>query len=215
MNVQTLPNKSSHSAIHALDELIPAHIWAHGGIIEVISEQHDLSQLRLILPALERLAKNGRWLAWVGSPFRCTSESLQQLSTDPFKLLQVYPGKQTKHLSVLGKALSTGRCSAVMAWSKQHNDHELQQLKQAARKGNAIGILLSQQNPQQTQHTQADLQLTLQHTGQGLMINLKAPHLLGQRCYHLVNTPEQKKRATLASQSETDANQQPSQLSFF
>jgi len=213
MNVQTLHNTPSQAIINSLDELIPAHIWAHGGIIEVISKRHDIEQLQLILPALARLSLDGRWLAWVGSPFRCTSESLQQLATDPYRLLQVYPGKQSNHLSILGKALSTGRCSAVMAWAKQHNKHELQQLKKAARKGNAIGVLLSQGDNPHTSHSQADLTMQLQHTNSGLKITLQAPHFTGQRIYHLHNTshPEHAR----LSDSRSDTTQQPDQLSFF
>lgn len=190
MNVKAFPHNNTTPIVHTLSELIPPHLWNHGGVIEVISEQHHINQLQLLLPTLAQLTQGGRWLAWVASPFRCTSQSLQQLNTDPYRLLQIHPGKQSHHLNVVGRALSTGRCGVVMAWSKHHNDQELQQLKQAARRGNAIGVLFSQTPSHKNTSCSADLQVHLQHHTDELMITLSAPHFTGQRHFrYLSNKP--------------------------
>ena len=184
MNVEAFPSNKSISTIDSIAELIPEHLWVHGGVIEVVSEEQHAEQLQLLLPSLAKLTQGGRWLAWVASPFRCTSENLEQLDTDPYRLLQIHPGKQSHHLNVVGKALSTGRCCAVMAWSKHHNDQELQQLKLAARSGNAIGVLFCQPSSRKNTHCSADLQIRLQRRPEGLAIVLTAPHFLGQKVYY-------------------------------
>ncbi len=218
MSIQTLPNHRPIT-IHSLAELIPQHLWVHGGIIEVITQQHDSDELQLIIPTLARLTHGGRWLAWVGSPFRFTTKSLEALSADPYRLLQIYPGKQSSHLNVFNKALATGRCCAVMAWSKQYNDQELQQLKQAARQGNAIGVLLAQEGQRNGVEYHADLSIRLSRTPQGLAINLKAPHFIGEKVYHLADGMDTPANRSIQTQpvlpNKLTEVVQPTQLSFF
>ncbi len=133
--------------------LIPDEILLRGGIIEIITTHNKSDQLDLILSTLTLITPHDRWIAWVGASLRSDNIKLQELSASHHRLLHVHLREQENHLKILGKALSTGRCSAVIARSKQHNTQELQQLRKAARKGKTIGILLKESDRQTTPET--------------------------------------------------------------
>ncbi len=125
------------------NRLIPETIMHQGGIIEVVSDKNG-NELASILSRLTTTLCHDRWIAWVGAALDSDNNVLQKLSTSPHRLLHVHLREQENHLKVLGKALSTGRCNAVIARSKQHDTQELQQLRIAAHKGKTIGILLKE-----------------------------------------------------------------------
>lgn len=142
---QQLPSGSS-------SPLIPESMMWQGGIIEVITHENG-NELESILSLLTTSPRHDRWIAWVGAALHSDSSALHKLSASPHRLLHVHLREQENHLKVLGKALSTGRCSAVIARSKQHNAQELQQLQIAAHKGKTIGILLKESNHQEEEAT--------------------------------------------------------------
>ena len=127
--------------------LIPESMMWQGGIIEIITHKNG-NELESILSLLTTSPRHDRWIAWVGTALHSDNSALQKLSASPHRLLHVHLREQENHLKVLGKALSTGRCSAVIARSKQHNVQELQQLRIAANKGKTIGILLKESDNQ-------------------------------------------------------------------
>lgn len=208
----TQKQQNSESKLDSLPAIIPQHLWHYGGIIEIISEQHDSEELKAILPILSMAINKQRWLAWVAPPFKYAQKGLNQEAGDPCRLLKIYPGKNSSHLDLFRKALSTGRCSAVIAWSKQHDHQELKQLKYAARKGKALGILLSRNATQENDQCNADLQITISHIDDTIVYRLKGPHIIGQKCYQ--------QNATQSEIVEIEENSDtitvlPKQLSFF
>ncbi len=138
---------------HSAHPLIPDDIVLRGGIIEIITTHKNSDQLERILSALTNITPHDRWIAWVGASLRSDNIKLQELSASHHRLLHVHLREQENHLKILGKALSTGRCSAVIARSKQHNAQELQQLRRAAYRGKTIGILLKESERQTTPET--------------------------------------------------------------
>ncbi len=131
------------SAADSSHPLFPESMRLQGGIIEITTHPNG-DQLEQLLSALTKITPHDRWIAWVGASLRSDNIKLQELSASPHRLLHVHLREQENHLKILGKALSTGRCSAVIARSKQHNAKELQQLRIAAHKGKTIGILLKE-----------------------------------------------------------------------
>ncbi|MCF6218363.1 MAG: hypothetical protein L3J62_05165 [Gammaproteobacteria bacterium] len=148
MNIQTLHTQPS--TLDSNNPLIPSDIVLQGGIIEIITPHNSSEQLDLILSRLTVITPHDRWIAWVGASLRSDNIKLQELSASTHRLLHVHLREQENHLKILGKALSTGRCSAVIARSKQHNAQELQQLKIAAHRGKTIGILLKESDKMET-----------------------------------------------------------------
>lgn len=141
--MKTQTNHTQPFPLSSNNLLIPEVIMHQGGIIEVITDKNG-NELESILSRLTTALCHDRWIAWVGAALFSDNSALQKLSASPHRLLHVHLREQENHLKVLGKALSTGRCSAVIARSKQHNAQELQQLRIAAHKGKTIGILLKE-----------------------------------------------------------------------
>ncbi|VAW87969.1 hypothetical protein MNBD_GAMMA18-527 [hydrothermal vent metagenome] len=179
--------------------LVPESMMLQGGIIEIITHKNS-NELELILSALTTSPRHDRWIAWVGAALQSDNIKLQKLSASPHRLLHVHLREQENHLKVLGKALSTGRCSAVIARSKQHDAQELQQLRIAAYRGKTIGILLKESDHQ---------------GGEAIPINHGTITPLNQQNKTLNSTFSDKIFASQTSIEISSKFSQNNQLSFF
>ncbi|MEW5755970.1 MAG: SulA-like leucine-rich domain-containing protein [Pseudomonadota bacterium] len=155
-NQNTHPNPS-----HAGAAAAPS--WA--GETVIIELPHDYNdghpgELDLLLPKVSVLMRNERrWLAWIAPPFRITSDRLAEHEISPTSLLQIHPGHSTQHFRLVRRALATGRCGVVMAWTHHCAPEEIEHLRDAAAMGQSVCILLV--HAAESSHPELDFNLRL------------------------------------------------------
>jgi len=124
-----------------LDLALPGNGWPLGALTEVLHAQPGIGELRLLMPALARLSRQGRWIALIAPPYIPYAPALTTYGVDLSRVLLVHPKTATDNLWAVEQALRAGTCGAVLAWSASADDKTLRRLQLAAEAGKSWGIL--------------------------------------------------------------------------
>ena len=116
--------------------------WEQGCLTELLSAQHGIGELRLLLPALSDLSLKDAWHCWVNPPFIPYAPSLSHSDICLDKLLWLSPEQSMDALWATEQALKSGCCSAVLAWLEDKDTYlesaQLRRLHLAAEAGNSV-----------------------------------------------------------------------------
>jgi hypothetical protein len=96
--------------------------------------------LRLLGPALARLAAQGRWLAWIAPPHLPYAPALAAAGIALERLFIVRTQKRQDTLWAMEQALRSNACGAVLAWPERIRYPELRRLQIAAGGSRALAI---------------------------------------------------------------------------
>lgn len=143
----------------ALDEILPGGGWPAPGLVEILSHQHGVSGLRVVLPTLAALSRGGHWLIWVAPPHQPYAPALQAAGVDLDRVLVVEPEAtqanqipspgsrsvwrkpQDSELWALEQALRFAGCGAALAWVTGVENLALRRLQLACEAGGSLGFL--------------------------------------------------------------------------
>lgn len=115
--------------------------WPLGAMTELIAPDQGVGELELLLPALARLSKAGRWLAWVAPPQTPFAPALQNVGIDLTRVLVIRPGNTTDSLWAMEQCLRLGVCGAVLSWVNPPDPMTWRRLQLAAETGRCWGVL--------------------------------------------------------------------------
>ncbi len=124
-----------------LDAQLPGGGWPLGALTELLLEGPGVGELRLLLPALARLTRAGRWLAWVAPPHLPYAPALAAAGMELSRLLVIHSASDREGLWAMEQALRAGSCGAVLGWPPAADHRRLRRLQLAAQTGNAMGVL--------------------------------------------------------------------------
>lgn len=133
---RTLP-----TGLPALDAILPGGGWPVGALTEILTDQQGIGELRLLLPALVRLSREGRWLAWVAPPHLPYAPALAAHGMAIDKVMLLRPRAEKDRFWALEQALRSASCGAVLAWPGTADNRQLRRLQLAAERGSCWGIL--------------------------------------------------------------------------
>lgn len=136
--VKTVP--SGHGA---LDALLPGGGWPVGALTEIVGPGQGAGELRLLLPALARLSRGDRWIAFVAPPCVPYAPALATAGVELSRLLLVHPKTGAEHLWAVETALRAGACAAVLAWPEGVGAESLRRWQLAAEAGESWGVLFA------------------------------------------------------------------------
>jgi len=135
----------------ALDRCLPAGGWPRQGLIEILSDQRGIGELRLLLPALAALCHeagaavlphdqgSGGWIAWVSPPYRPYAPALAAWGIDVARMLVVQAAAATEW--AMNQALRAEACSAVLGWADPRDPQALRRLQLAAEASCSLAVL--------------------------------------------------------------------------
>ena len=152
-----------------LDAALAGGGWPVGALSEILHDGSGIGELRLLMPALARLSRGGRWIALIAPPYIPYAPALASYGVDLSRLLLVHPRDATDALWAVEQALRSGTCGAVLAWPARVDDRSLRRLQLAAEQGGALGLLF---RSGAAGHSPAALRLRLEHNAQGLVARL-------------------------------------------
>ncbi|MEX0731849.1 MAG: translesion DNA synthesis-associated protein ImuA [Aquisalimonadaceae bacterium] len=162
------------SGFTELDQALPGGGWPENALTEVLHDQYGIGELRLLMPALARLSRSGRWIALIAPPHIPYAPALAAQGVDLSHVLLVHPrasGKGHDALWALEQALRSGTCAAVLGWPAQADERQLRRLQLAAEAGGTWGILFRRETTAD-QSSPAALRLRLRQDEQGTLISL-------------------------------------------
>jgi len=140
----------------ALDRCLPGQGWPRQGLIEILSDQRGIGELRLLMPALARLCarprtttvrgkaapvatRSGGWVAWVSPPYTPYAPALAAWGIDLARMLVVHGAGATEW--AMDQALRSEACSAVLGWTNPRDPQALRRLQLAAEQSHSLAVL--------------------------------------------------------------------------
>src|SRR6202158_5156635 len=129
------------SGFPELDASLPGGGWPIGAIAELMSDAIGIGELSLLVPVLSRLARAGRYIAWIAPPYLPYAPALAQrgLPLNCGLLIQTYNLQQS--LRATEQALRCPAVGAVLGWPAYIVDKNVRRLQLAAAAGGSLGIL--------------------------------------------------------------------------
>lgn len=115
--------------------------WPQGALTELHYGEEGVGELSLLMPALSRLSREGRWIAWIAPPHIPYAPALAKHDIDLTKVLLVHPRNHRDALWATEQALRAGTCGAVLCWPGNADDRTLRRLQLAAEEGESWGVL--------------------------------------------------------------------------
>lgn len=124
-----------------LDALFPGGGWPQGALTEILVPGEGMGALDLVLPALARLSRERRWIAWVAPPYIPYAPALAAAGVDLSRVLLIHPEAASDGLWAVEQTLRAGTCGAVLAWPVAGDQKVTRRLQLAAEAGRTWGIL--------------------------------------------------------------------------
>jgi cell division inhibitor SulA/protein ImuA len=129
------------SGFAALDAELPGGGWPTGCLTECLPAHEGIGELRLLGPALARLSRAGRRLAWIAPPYLPYAPALDAAGIALDRLLIVRTVAARDALWAAEQALASAACGAVLVWPGAVKYAELRRLQLAAERARAFAVL--------------------------------------------------------------------------
>lgn len=155
----------------ALDAVLPGGGWPRGVLTEILSDQEGIGELRLLMPALARLADEDGWQTWISPPHIPYAPALSAAEVKLKCLLVVTPRSTDDAWWATEQALRSGTCGAVLAWLPTPDERRLRRLQLAAEEGKGLGVLFRPARAAQ-ERSPAALRLRLESAPNGLAVHI-------------------------------------------
>ena len=135
----------------SLTEKLPGHGWPAGALTEIVSDGVGIGELRLVMPALAHLTREGRRLAWIAPPYIPYAPALAQYEIVLSRIVVVQTTSKMESLWAAEQILRNHSIGAVLLWSYPNDERKLRRLQLAAEAGGSWGVLfgssVSQSSP--------------------------------------------------------------------
>lgn len=129
------------SGFAQLDALLPGGGWPIGAIAELMPELTGIGELRLLAPALVRLARAGRCIAWIAPPLLPYAPALTGTGLPLERVLIIRTRELKESLWAMEQTLRCPQFGAVLGWPASITDRNVRRLQLAAEAGGSLGIL--------------------------------------------------------------------------
>lgn len=161
------------SGFAELDASLPGGGWPMGAVCELMPVAPGIGEVGLLIPALSRLARTGRYLAWIAPPYLPCAPALAQRQIPLHRILIVETHGVQESLWAAEQALRCPAVGAVLCWPADITDRNVRRLQLAAEAGASLGVLY--RSPAAVrEHSPAALRLHLQPAadGPGLLVDI-------------------------------------------
>lgn len=127
---------------HAKTEATDAPEQAQANVTEIIIAREKADSVQMILPMLNHLNQEERWLAWIDPPMELLKKWKDQTPLQTSEIMIIRSDEKSDALSLTKKALKAGTCHAVIVWTEQLSNRDFEELELASAQGNSHGIAL-------------------------------------------------------------------------
>lgn len=128
-----------------LDGALPGGGWPTGAVVELLGGEAGIGELRLLLPALQRLTQARNQVLLVNPPHIPNAVVLQQAGVALERMLVARPEQEQDAAWLAEQALRNPGCGAVLIWPRQgsrvFNDERVRRLQVAAETGQSTLFL--------------------------------------------------------------------------
>jgi hypothetical protein len=126
-----------------LDRELPGGGWPQGSLTELLADREGIGELRLLLPALERLARAGRWIALVAPPHLPYAPAFARAGIEPSRLIVIAAVEEKDRWWAAEQVLRSDSAGALMFWPQSLGDARLRRLAVAALDTSSLAFLFA------------------------------------------------------------------------
>lgn len=159
------------SGFPELDAELPGGGWPRGALTEILPAAEGIGELRLALPALAALTREGAWVALIAPPHEPYAPAFAAAGVMLSRMLVVRAAGPRDRLWAAEQALRAPSCGAVLAWLPGIGEAEVRRLQLAAREGGGWGVLYREAGSA-AHSTWAALRLALSALPEGLAVRI-------------------------------------------
>jgi hypothetical protein len=159
------------SGFAELDANLPGGGWPMGALAELMPETMGIGELSVLMPALSRLARAGRYSAWIAPPYLPYAPALVQQELPLKYILIIQTRSLQESLWAAEQALRCAAFGAVLSWPADIADKNVRRLQLAAETGGSLGILYRPTDAAR-EHSPAALRLRLRPSAKGLAVHI-------------------------------------------
>lgn len=156
-----------------LDSVLRESGWPRGALVELLSGQAGIGELRLLLPVLAAMSASGLYQIWIDPPCLPYAPGLAMRGIDFDRLVVMRPGDHKQWLWATEQALRSPGCGAVLCWAGSGRSRyaELRKLQVAAAERGCVGFVFA--NPKGAESASpAALRLKLSASLEGLTVEV-------------------------------------------
>ncbi len=154
-----------------LDDYLPGGGWPRDALVEVLSSDAGIGELRLFMPALAALAeRQAGYIVWVSAPYQPYAPALAQWGLDVSRVLVIQSSEVNDSLWASAEALGSGSALAVLSWLPELDVSESRRLQLAAANGGSMAMVFRPASAR-SQSSAASLRLALQSGSQGTEVD--------------------------------------------
>ena len=135
---QTIP-----SGFVELDRALPGGGWPQGALTELLHDAQGIGELRLLMPALERLAKAGECIVLIAPPHLPCAPAFAAAGVDPALVIVVTASEDKHRWWAAEQALRANSAGAILFWPATLGEQRLRRLQVAAQEGEALAFLFT------------------------------------------------------------------------
>jgi cell division inhibitor SulA/protein ImuA len=136
-------DKTVPSGYAELDQALPGGGWPQGALTELLRDEEGIGELRLLLPALERLAQADEWIVLVAPPHLPCVPAFAAAGVDPARVIVVGAAEDKHRWWAAEQALRANSAGAVLFWPVAPGEQRLRRLQVAAQEGEALAFLFT------------------------------------------------------------------------
>ncbi len=126
-----------------LDRELPGAGWPRGALTELLSEQKGIGELRLLVPALRRVASEGRCIALVEPPQIPYAPAFAGAGIDPRRVVVIAAAEEKQRWWAAEQVLRAGCVGALLFWPKNVPDQRLRRLQLAVQESESAAFVLT------------------------------------------------------------------------
>jgi len=136
----------SHTSFAVNKDAETSHNGKVNGLIsELVYSDHQPVVAQLLVPLLQQLGMQSRWLLWLTPQQKLSKQWLQQAQLPVDKVVQLSQISPMDTVDAMEKALLTGNYSVVLGWLPELTEEDRLKLSRAAELGNAYGFIMRPQ----------------------------------------------------------------------
>ncbi|HSS69895.1 MAG TPA: translesion DNA synthesis-associated protein ImuA [Casimicrobiaceae bacterium] len=154
-----------------LDRALPGGGWPQNALTELLQDEEGIGELRLLMPALQRLAQAGESIVLVTPPYLPHAPAFAAAGIDPAQVIIVATAEDKHRWWAAEQVLRANSAGALLFWPGSLGEQRLRRLQLAAQEGETLAFVFAT-TARAAQPSPAPLRIRLSPVGARLRVDV-------------------------------------------